>query len=92
MRRGLRFEKSLAGATTLAARLVETCATTTRNAPMMMTVGEPMRRISSTGSQTASPSTTSVALVTTTPMKANAVMVNGSPSAWPIICARGLRA
>ena len=38
----------------------------------------------------ASPKTTIVALVTATPMKANAVIVGGSPSAWPSTCDRWL--
>ena len=51
-----------------------------------------MRAMSATGSQIASPKTTIVALVTATPMNANAVMVAGRPSAWPSACERWLRA
>ena len=50
----------------------------------------PMRAISATGSQIASPNTTIVALVTATPMNANAVIVVGRPSAWPSACDRWL--
>jgi hypothetical protein len=52
----------------------------------------PIRVISTTGSQIASPNTTIVALVTATPMKANAVIVVGRPRAWPSIWLRWLRA
>jgi hypothetical protein len=75
--------KSFAGDTTLAAMLVVSCAASTMSAPTMITAGEPMRAMSCTGSQTASPKTTMVALVTATPMKAKAVMVVGRPSACP---------
>ena len=51
-----------------------------------------MRLTSATGSHTGSPKITIVALVTATPMKANAVIVVGSPSAWPTACERWLRA
>ena len=54
----------------------------------MMTAGEPMRAMSATGSQMGSPKTTIVALVTATPMNANAVIVVGRPRAWPSICDR----
>ena len=58
----------------------------------MMTGGLPIRAISTTGSQIASPKMTIVALVTATPMNANAVIVVGRPSAWPSACDRWLRA
>ena len=58
----------------------------------MMTGGLPMRAMSATGSQIASPKITIVALVTATPMNANAVIVAGRPSAWPSACERWLRA
>ena len=51
-----------------------------------------MRAMSATGSQIASPKITIVALVTATPMNANAVIVAGRPSAWPSACDRWLRA
>ena len=92
MRRGARLEKSLAGDTTLAAMLVVSCASSTTSAPKMMTGGLPMRAMSTTGSQIASPKITIVALVTATPMNANAVIVAGRPSAWPSACERWLRA
>jgi hypothetical protein len=57
----------------------------------MITAGLPMRAMSTTGSQIGSPKTTIVALVTATPMNANAVMVVGRPSAWPSICERCAR-
>ena len=52
----------------------------------------PIRAISTTGSQIASPKITIVALVTATPMNANAVIVVGRPSAWPSIWERWLLA
>jgi hypothetical protein len=90
--RGARLEKSLAGDTTLAAMLVVSCASMMTSAPKMITGGLPMRAISTTGSQIASPKSTTVALVTATPMKAKAVIVAGSPSACPSACERWLRA
>ena len=92
MRRGARLEKSLAGETTFAAMLVVSCAASTTSAPTMITGGLPIRAISTTGSQIASPKTTIVALVTATPMNANSVIVVGSPIAWPSTCERWLRA
>jgi hypothetical protein len=88
--RGLRFEKSLAGETTLAAMLVVSCAASTTRAAKMITAGLPMRVTSSIGSQMALPKTTMVALVTATPMNANAVMVVGRPRAWPVAWERWL--
>ena len=81
MRRGARLEKSLAGETTFAAMLVVSCASMTTSAPNTITGALPMRAITATGSQIASPNTTIVALVTATPMKAKAVIVAGKPSA-----------
>ena len=49
-----------------------------------------MRLTSTTGSQIGSPKITIVALVTATPMNANAVIVVGRPSAWPSTCERWL--
>jgi hypothetical protein len=74
---GARLEKSLAGDTTLAAIFVVNWAMSTMTAPRMTKRGLPMRAMSTTGSQIASPKTTVVALVTATPMKANAVIVAG---------------
>ena len=71
---------------------VVSCASRTMSAPKMMTGALPMRAISATGSQMASPNSTIVALVTATPMNANAVIVAGRPSAWPSACDRWLRA
>jgi hypothetical protein len=80
----------LAGDTTLAAMFVVSCAIRTMTAPKMITAGLPIRAISATGSHTASPKMTIVALVTATPMNANAVIVVGRPSAWPSACDRWL--
>src|SRR5215203_2750591 len=79
--RGFRLEKSLAGDTMLAAMFVCSCAQSTTRAATMITAGDPMRAMTSTGSQMAIPYITIVALVTATPTKANAVMVVGRPRA-----------
>ena len=92
MCRGARLEKSFAGETTFAAMLVVSCASSTMSAPKMMTGALPIRAMSATGSQMASPNSTIVALVTATPMNANAVIVAGRPIAWPSACERWLRA
>src|SRR6478736_2473319 len=86
--RGFRWEKSLAGETMFAAMLVWSCAQSTTIAATMMTAGDPMRAMTSMGSQMAMPYITIVALVTATPTKANAVIVVGKPSAWPSACDR----
>src|SRR3954468_15464935 len=88
--RGLRLEKSLAGETMFAAMLVWSCAQRTTTAATMMTSGDPMRLMTSIGSQMAMPSHRIVALVTATPTNANAVIVVGRPSAWPMACERWL--
>ena len=67
---------------------VVSCASRTTSAPKMMTGALPMRVMRTTGSQIASPKSTIVALVTATPMNANAVIVAGRPSAWPRACER----
>ena len=85
MRRGWRLEKSFDGDTTLAAMLVESCAASTISVAKTITPVPPTRVISTTGSQMGSPKIPMVALVTATPMKANAVIVVGSPSACPSI-------
>ena len=92
MRFGDKLEKSFAGDTTFAAMLVVNCAARITSAPRMITAGLPMRAMSSIGSQIAFPKTTIVALVTATPMNANAVIVAGNPSACPSTCERWLRA
>ena len=92
MRLGARLEKSFAGDTTFAAMLVVICAARITSAPRITTSGLPMRAISTTGSQIASPKITIVALVTATPKNANAVIVAGRPSAWPSACDFWLRA
>src|SRR6187431_3341500 len=72
--RGLRLEKSLAGDTMFAAMLVCSCAQSTTMAATMITSGDPMRAMTSIGSQIAIPYITIVALVTATPTNANAVI------------------
>ena len=54
---------------------------TATSAPNTITPGLPILGISTTGSHIASPNRRIVALVTATPMKANSVIVVGSPSA-----------
>jgi predicted RND superfamily exporter protein len=54
----------------------------------LCSIASTIRAIRTTGSQIGSPNTTMVAAVTATPMKANAVMVVGRPSACPSICER----
>ena len=58
----------------------------------LMTTGDPIRLMTSIGSQMAIPNITIVALVTATPTNANAVIVVGRPIACPSICERWLRA
>ena len=72
--------------------LVVSCAASTTSAANMIVPAPPIRRIRSTGSQIGSPKRTMVALVTATPMNANAVIVVGRPRAWPSIWERWLRA
>src|ERR1700741_3101378 len=88
---GARFEKSLAGETTLAAMLVESVATDSASIEIAVTPRPPTRASSVTGSQIVSPSKISgVADVTATPMNANRVIVVGRPSAWPSAWSRWL--
>ncbi len=61
--------------------LVEICAARITSVAKMIVAALPIRLTSTTGSQIASPNITIVALVTATPMNANAVIVVGSPSA-----------
>ena len=68
------------------------CAASTTNAAKMMTAVPPIFVTSTTGSHSGLPKITIVALVTATPMKANAVIVVGNPIAWPSICDFWLRA
>src|SRR5947209_7183239 len=68
MRRGLRFEKSLDGDTTLAATLVFSVAISSATSATKATTGLLKRPISATGSQMASPKITTEAEVTATPM------------------------
>src|SRR5919202_2176447 len=90
MCRGARFEKSFEGETTLAAMLTEIWATTMAIMAMTNTTEPAMRAMSWTGSQIGSPKTTTVAAVTAIPTKLKAVMLVGSPTAWPTTCARWL--
>ena len=60
---------------------VVNCAARTTSAAKIITGARPIRLTSTTGSQIACPKMTIVALVTATPMKANAVIVVGKPSA-----------
>ncbi len=81
IRFGFRWEKSFAGETTFAAMLVCSCAASTMSAAKIIKTGPPIMVTSTTGSQTALPNITIVALVTATPMNAKVVIVVGRPSA-----------
>ena len=87
MSRGLRFEKSLEGDTTLAATLVLSVATSKATSAIKATTGWLNLPSSTTGSQMAWPNKTTEAEVTATPIKEYSVMAAGKPSAWPSICA-----
>src|SRR5580700_6927278 len=69
IRRGLRFEKSLEGETTLAATLVFSVAMRIAISAINATTGWLNRPISATGSQMGAPNRTADAEVTATPMK-----------------------
>lgn len=81
---------SLAAATTLAAILVVNVAMVSATGDNTMSNGKWKRPSGATGSQIASPNTSTVALVTKMPMKENTVIVVGSPSSCPSICTRWL--
>src|SRR5579871_2838659 len=76
--RGLRFEKSLDGDTTLAATLVFSVAISSATSAMEATTGWWNRPSSATGSQIASPNRTTEADVTATPMNEYKVIAAGS--------------
>ncbi len=91
MNRGSAFEKSLAGDTTFAATLTASVAITTENIANATTNGFVNLPTSCTGSQIAWPYRMALALVMSTPIAANANMVVGSATVWPITCSRWLR-
>src|SRR5712671_1348378 len=82
---GQRFEKSLAGLTTLAARFVASVARHNANNETASTSGCVNFVMSTTGSQIAEPKITTVAEVTATPMNEYNAIVVGNPMAWPMI-------
>ncbi len=92
MRKGSRFEKALAGPTTLAAALVEMVAISNATMPAVTAIFDSKRWTSAMGSHMASPNMTTVALVTARPMNANSAMVAGRPASCPISCERCLQA
>ena len=83
--RGAKFMIALAGATTLAAMLVERVAMVKAKSEMTTANPPPIRPAKTVGSGIASPKITTVADVTATPMKAKRVMNRGKPIAWPSI-------
>src|SRR5829696_7668046 len=91
MSRGKTFAKSLAGETTLAAMFTASVATTTVNIEMATTTGASNFATSFTGSQIAWPKMITVALVISTPIAANRVIVVGRATTWPTTCSRWLR-
>ena len=84
---GHRLAKPLAGATTFAATLVVSVAMSRAKSDSRIAIGLSTFDSSLTGSQIASPKITAEAEVTATPMKANRVIVGGSPRNWPRTCA-----
>ncbi len=93
-RRGARFAKLFAGATTLAAMFVVRVARAIATIATRPSRGLPDSAVSrasrSTGFQIACPYRITVALVTATPMKANSGIVVSKPSAWPSAWSRWL--
>ncbi len=83
MRFGQAFEKSYDGLTTFAATLVVSVASASAASMMIRRIGFSSRPVSATGSQIASPNTSTVADVVRTPTSGNSVMVVGRPRAWP---------
>ena len=77
-----------AGLTTFAARFVESVASSSASIEITTTGFDPSIPTSWTGSQIASPKTTTVAAVTMTPMKQKRVMVGGRPINCPSIWSR----
>src|SRR5205807_4661117 len=82
MRRGERFEKTLAGETTLAATLTLRVAMSKAIMARTTAQGLPRRARTATGSQRAWPKIIMVAEVTAMPMKEYKVIVAGRPRAW----------
>ena len=85
---GARFEKSLAGETTLAAMFIARVAMTA-----VISATATSRRLSrraprSIGSQMASWKTMALALVMKTPIAAKTVIVVGRATTWPTTCSR----
>src|SRR5260370_9553186 len=78
MRRGLRFEKSLDGETTLAATLVLSVAISRATSATSATAGWLNRPIKATGSQPASPKITNEADATATPVNEHGAVARGS--------------
>jgi hypothetical protein len=70
MNLGRKFEKAVDGANTFAAKFVVKVASISANIDKIRSQTFPNRERSWTGSQIASPKTTTVALVTATPIKA----------------------
>src|SRR5579864_8730743 len=83
--RGFRLEKSFDGETTFAATLVLSVATSNAIRAINATTGWLNFPSSATGSQIASPKSTTDADVTATPMKEYSVIAAGSPKACPMI-------
>src|SRR5207237_8498989 len=77
MRRGERFEKSLAGETTLAATLTLRVAISKAIIARTTAKGLPRRERTATGSQSAGPKMSIVADVTAIPLKKKQVMAAG---------------
>src|SRR5271154_6743596 len=85
--RGFKLEKSFDGETTFAATFVLSVATSSAISAMNATTGWLNLPSSVTGSQIASPNSTTDAEVTATPMNEYKVIAAGSPKACPTICA-----
>src|SRR5260370_7971113 len=83
MRRGLKFEKSFEGDTTLAATLVVKVATSSATRATSATTGRFNRPSSTTGSQIGSPKISTDADVPATPTKADNALLVGTPSTSP---------
>src|SRR5262245_20350894 len=92
MAEGRRLEMSLAGETTLAARLVVMVAMMTAMSARLTTTGELKRAMRTTGSQITSPKTIEVAPLTTMPMNASNAIEAGSAIACPRTWSRCVRA
>mmetsp|Transcript_8458 Transcript_8458/g.21806 ORF Transcript_8458/g.21806 Transcript_8458/m.21806 type:complete len:311 (-) Transcript_8458:14-946(-) len=89
---GLRLTKALAGATTLAAILVDSVARIRPTNEAASGAAPDMRATTSKGSLTAAPKMETVAEVTASPMKEKAAITTGKPMACPVSWSRWLRA